>query len=391
MKGNRRLVLIFSVISVFVFLFSQCVDSVKKATVAENAVAGSKTCIQCHKNVYESYLKNPHFSTTSPITEDSHLPQGGNTNVYNYDKHIKVAVEKRDSGLYQVVYLDGKEKLVKRFDVVFGSGQKAFTYATWKRNSLYQLPLSFFKSQNSWANSPGFSGDRPNFGRIIESRCLECHSSFVDHKAVKSGGLTVSDELVKSSLVYGINCERCHGPAGKHVEFHIENPKEKEAKFITLYKSLSRKQKVDACGVCHSGNDAEKLKPTFSFKPGDDLNQYYGHFSESFDESALDVHGKQNQMLSGSKCFIKSESLDCSTCHSTHDQNKVGLTAYSKKCISCHSTIKHTEKTLANAMVKTNCIDCHMPLKPSKLISFKEAGQSNVSPYMLRSHRIAVY
>jgi hypothetical protein len=170
----------------------------------------------------------------------------------------------------------------------------------------------------------------------------------------------------------------------------LKNPDEKEAKFMVLYKTLTRKQRVDACGICHSGNDAELLKSTFSFKPGEDIKQYYAHVS-SVQESQLDVHGQQNQMLEGSKCFTKSNSLECSTCHSPHDQNKGSLTLYSKKCVSCHATIKHTRKTLENAMVKTNCIDCHMPLKPSKAISFQQAGMSEVSPYMLRSHRIAIY
>nr|WP_068886494.1 multiheme c-type cytochrome [Pedobacter panaciterrae] len=390
MKRKGRLLLVFSVIAVLVVLFSQCMDTSKSAKATETTIAGAKTCVQCHKDISNAYLKNVHYAASAPIESNNQINLGADY-VYEYDENLKVAIEKRDSGTFQVVYFKGKEELAKRFDIAIGAGKNAYTYASWRGDILSQLPLSFFKQINGWANSPGFRTSAPDFGRIIESRCLECHSSFIESKNKNTNSLVVSREMLKSSLVYGIDCERCHGPAGKHVEFHLKNPDEKEAKFMVLYKTLTRKQRVDACGVCHSGNDAELLKSTFSFKPGDDLKQYYAHLSPSSEESQLDVHGQQNLMLEGSKCFTKSNSLECSTCHSPHDQIKGSLTLYSKKCISCHSSIKHTEKTLANAMVKTNCIDCHMPLKPSKVISFQQAGQSEVSPYMLRSHRIAVY
>ena len=388
MKRKGRLFLVLSIIAVLVILFSQCMDASKmKAT--ETNIAGAKTCVQCHKDISNSYLNNAHFAASTPIENNNQINLGTDY-VYEYDKNLKVAIEKRDSGTFQVVYFNGHEKLARRFDIAIGSGKNAYTYASWRGNILSQLPLSFFKQINGWANSPGMRTSSPDFGRIIDSRCLECHSSFIESKKESNGSLIVSHEMLKSSLVYGIDCERCHGPAGKHVEFHLKNPDKKDAKFIALYKTLTRKQRVDACGVCHSGNDAELLKSTFSFKPGEDIKEYYAHISSS-QESQPDVHGQQNQMLEGSKCFTKSNSLECSTCHSPHDQNKGSLTLYSKKCISCHSTIEHTQKTLESAMVKTNCIDCHMPLKPSKVISFQQAGKSEVSPYMLRSHRIAIY
>jgi len=389
MKRKGRLLLVFSTIAILVILFSQCMDTSKNMKATETSIAGAKTCVQCHKDISNSYLNDAHYAASSPV-ENSNQIKLGTDYVYEYDKNLKVAIEKRDSGTYQVVYFNGKEDLAKRFDIAIGAGKNAYTYASWRGNILRQLPLSFFNQINGWANSPGLRTSSPDFGRIIDSRCLECHSSFIESNKANNSSLIVSHEMLKSSLVYGIDCERCHGPAGKHVEFHLKNPDEKEAKFMVLYKTLTRKQRVDACGICHSGNDAELLKSTFSFKPGEDIKQYYAHVS-SAQESQLDVHGQQNQMLEGSKCFTKSNSLECSTCHSPHDQNKGSLTLYSKKCISCHATIKHTQKTLENAMVKTNCIDCHMPLKPSKAISFQQAGMSDVSPYMLRSHRIAIY
>jgi hypothetical protein len=201
----------------------------------------------------------------------------------------------------------------------------------------------------------------------------------------------MEDKLNGKSLVYGIDCERCHGPAAQHVEFHLDNPKEKVARYVQRYQSLSRQQKLDACGVCHSGADQYELKSTFGFKPGERLTDYHSKPTAGYQEGKPDVHGNQIQMLELSQCFIQSKSLECGTCHNPHERKNEGLTLYSKKCMSCHTVIKHSEKTLANAMVKTNCIDCHMPLQTSNVISFQEAGRKDVSPYKLHTHRIGVY
>ena len=89
--------------------------------------------------------------------------------------------------------------------------------------------------------------------------------------------------------------------------FHMENPEEKTAKFITFYKTLSRKQKMDACGVCHSGNTLVAQQSVFGFKPGDDLDDYYAQDFVGFGGGDPDVHGNQTAMLKGSNCYQKSE------------------------------------------------------------------------------------
>lgn len=394
MKGNKRLLLIFGLIAIMVVLFAQCMNNKKAAPATENTIAGAATCKQCHAEIADSYLQNPHQHTSHPIEGDE-LVNGPlpHSSVFAFNAHLKVIVEKRDSGMYQVAYLDGKEVAARRFDIAFGAGVKAYTYASWQGNELKQLPLSYFKAIQSWANSPGFPSDRVYFDRPIGVRCLECHSSFVNRKLVPNGPLSVKEELDGKTLVYGIDCERCHGPAGKHVEFHLDHPEVKTAKYIASYKTLTRQQKIDACAVCHSGNDWQVQQSTFSFKPGDNLKKYRAATVglSSNKEPVLDVHGNQSQLLEKSKCFIASKTMDCSSCHRTHENLKGNLTAYSQRCVSCHTSIKHSKITLSNAMVKTNCIDCHMPKQPSKLISFQLAGNNQLSSYLLRTHKIAIY
>src|SRR5690606_34482470 len=144
------------------------------------------------------------------------------------------------------------------------------------------------------------------FNRLIVSRCFECHSSYIEKQPLKSKSLKTVDEFKKESLILGIDCERCHGPAAKHADFHLNNPSQKDAHYITAVRGLSRQQKLDMCAVCHSGNQQKLQKSTFSFLPGDVLSDfYYPDFSRP-DISDFDVHGNQYQLLTASQCFIQS-------------------------------------------------------------------------------------
>ncbi|WP_256006963.1 cytochrome c3 family protein [Pedobacter deserti] len=391
MKGKGRLLMIFAVIAAFVIFFSQCVDAPKELKATENTLAGSESCKQCHQKIYNDYQHDFH-ARTSRAVRDTDLVEGPlPDSIYRFHKHLKIQVEKRSGGMYQVAYFDGEEAMARRFDVVIGSGKHAYTYGSWQGKMLLQLPLSYFRAINAWANSPGFPKDRVHFSRPIDQRCLECHSSFVEQAPATHQGIATVERFQPGSVVYGINCERCHGPAGRHVEFHRNDREEKKPHYITLYSSLTRKQRLDACGICHSGVDMQSLKTTFNFKPGDTLESYYAIAANQQGQASPDVHGNQVQMLAQSKCFTASDKLDCNTCHSPHESKKAGLTAYSRKCMSCHPSVEHSAKTLSNAMVKTNCIDCHMPLQKSRVISFQEAGKSDASPYKLHTHRIAIY
>jgi mono/diheme cytochrome c family protein len=392
-KGFKRILFILGTVAIITLILSRCMnvaDKIPPDVRGEN-YAGAATCIKCHKDVSQSFAHNAHGLTSKPVKVNELMKVfEPDSNSFIFNEHFKVKVEKRDSGIFQVLYVDGVERRAERFDIAFGSGEKAFTYGFWKGKKLQELPLSYFSVINNWANSPGFPSNIAYYDRVITNRCLECHSTYVKTNVTQISAYEKNEEMEKGSLLYGIDCERCHGPAKEHVVFHLENPEEKTAKFITIFKTLSRKQKIDACSVCHSGNTLTSIKSVFNFQPGDRLEDYYEQDFVSFSGTNPDVHGNQTTMLQGSNCYIKSD-MTCQSCHNTHESVKGNMAIYSQRCISCHQTQKHSETTLAKGVLKSNCIDCHMPKQASRLISFKQAGKDGLSPYMLRSHHIAVY
>ncbi len=395
MLRNRKLLwfIIFAV--PLLAIFSQCnIFSTKdKPDPRGPAYAGSATCIKCHRDIYSNYLHTAHFSTSQ--TADGHSVSGSfvkGTNEFAFNNNVKVVMEKRADGLYQVAYENGKVINRQRFDISIG-GVKAETYLYWKGNRLYQLPISYFKTLHKWTNSPGYDSTFADFSRLITVGCLECHASYIA-ASNKTADPHTNVDFDKNTMIAGIDCERCHGPAGDHVYYQTTHPEDKTAQHIITYASLTRTEKINMCTVCHSGSSGTMLRSTFGFKPNDNLTDYkIEDMFQTIDPAKLDVHANQGRLLMTSKCYINSN-MDCATCHNLHNNERGQLALYSQKCMSCHSTANHNfcpEATKLGAAIRSNCIDCHMPNKPSGVISVGAGGKGKISPYQVRDHHIAIY
>jgi hypothetical protein len=389
---NRKSLLLLAAIAVLVLVFARCMNGIEKTGPRGNMYADPESCRQCHKTIYDNYIKTAHYNTTRPSSAGHIMGSFSHgKNEYVYDSLTKIIMEQKDSGLYQSLYVNGKFQEAHRFDISFGV-KHAQTFLYWEGSKTFELPVSYYTSVNSWASSPGFPGTEPKFSRFVGKNCFECHSSFVDSK-ISEASMQFEENLERNSVVYGIDCQRCHGPAINHVNYHQAYPEVKEAKYIVTSRSLSRQQELDACAVCHSGNDKQKEISTFKFRMGDTLVNFFLPWgSRHKANSEFDVHGNQSQLLAQSKCFLSSTTLNCGTCHNAHTDAINDLAVYSGKCSSCHANPDHhTLNAEEKARLTGNCIDCHMPEQPSQAITFQLAGNPVRSAYRLRTHRIAIY
>jgi hypothetical protein len=387
----KKKLLLFAVFLVpLITIFSQCINLKKDEDPRGNTYIGSVSCIKCHKNISNSYLHTAHFVASQPASaqtiQGSFAPD---SNEFEFSPHMKVLMTKTDSGFYQTSYVNGKAEQSRRFDISFG-GIKGQTYAYWLTNEIFQLPISYVTNVHKWINSPGYASNTVVFERVIGAQCLGCHASYVKQAPPDLPGFYTSAEGFEAkSLIYSIDCERCHGPAAAHVKFHTDNPDVKNAGFISKFKSLTREQKINMCAVCHSGANNHMLKPSFSFKPGDTLAKYMrlAPANAAVNYKVIDVHGNQTGLLKSSKCFISSN-MDCSTCHNTHVNERENVVLYAARCLTCHSK-QTTQCKLSNqlspAILIDKCIACHMPVFSSKLII---AGQSGA---LVHTHHIAIY
>jgi len=252
-------------ICLLVLAASRCMD--KKATSADprgGAYAGAAKCGNCHKNIHASFLSTAHNKSSSPADRQSIK---GNfqppSNVYFYRPDVKVVLEQRDSGLFQVAYMNAIEKRASRFDITVGSGRKAQTYLYWDGPKIFQLPVSWSVVSNAWVNSPNYPPHQVRFDRNIPIGCFECHSSYIKVISTDTAGTRIIDNF-DNKLVYGIDCERCHGPAARHVDFHETHPGQKIAMYMVRYSSLSLQQK-NRYVRCMSFRYTSNIKVRFLF------------------------------------------------------------------------------------------------------------------------------
>ncbi len=393
----KKTVIITCLCATLVICFNlNCKDRNHIGDSRRSLYAGSTACINCHSNIYNSYLHTAHHIAS--LQANSNTVKGSFANGFNsftVSDSQKVVMEKLDSGLFQTYYLNGKIKKRYRFDIVLG-GVKGESYLYWQGNELYQLPLSSFGQQHIWSTSPGYLFNFLNYGRSrsIGKQCLECHASYIDDLPGKSAELAAGEQFDKNTLVYSIDCERCHGPAKQHVYFQTHNPEVTTPRFITTYSSLNRTQKIRMCAICHSGISTSLLRSTFEFLPGDSFAKFkVPEWYQSIDTNHLDVHGKQVQLVESSQCFINSQ-MDCATCHDTHVNSRGNEKLYAQKCLQCHNTSDHVSCKMLNKIPVTalnaNCIGCHMPALPSKGISVQLADRTSI-PFFVHTHHIATY
>jgi hypothetical protein len=402
-KYNRSYFVIFMLV-LSVFLLTKCIndesrekgdhkdvtneDSLAKVSLKE--FAGSASCANCHQDIYEKHLHTAHFLTSKPAEEKyirGSFDPGKNR--FYFNRSVVVAMEKRDSGFYQVEYFREKEKKTRRFDIVVGSGTMGQSFLNWRKNYLFQLPITYFTAANQWSNSPGFP-DKVVFNRVITSRCLECHTTYAPSISAAGQGPEAFD---RNKLILGVDCEKCHGPAVQHIQFHTQNTKASAGKYIINPAKLSRQQNLDLCALCHGGL-LQKTKPSFSFSAGDHLSDYFIVDTSAPNPAHIDVHGNQYGLLRASKCYIKSTTLTCNSCHNTHENERGKAKIFSQRCMNCHKE-EHgnfcTFKDQVGKAITKNCIDCHMPLKPSRIIAVFLPDSTSPTAALIRSHYISVY
>ena len=380
---------------------SSSYTEIEPIMVHENGMAyvSMNECASCHADIVEKHLRTSHFNTSglSDFSKQLDLFVEGVNEVQLADQSVGKFVY--DKGVArQRWYERGATDpiLDEPMEITIGSGHRGQSFLFWNEQSLYQHQGSLINARDQWINSPGYPsrmiGKRPIF-----SRCLECHATYT--KQEHSALARPSNTYVNQEVLFGMQCQVCHGAAIEHVRHHRQHPEEIEAQYILKYSDLTQKQRIDACALCHSGTRAAKWDPearnfipAFSFQVGDDLDAFFE--PDKIDEKALeaaDIHANQVKLLMSSKCFQQSEGMDCATCHDPHSFERANYRKFSAKCISCHNSPKHSEATLTATDANfEDCASCHMPFNESKAMQL-ELDVNELTPVRIRNHLIAIY
>ena len=362
----------------FVVVLASCSrNEAVKPTVAKNEYVDSATCAECHADIAHSF-SNTGMARSFRSPDAASIP---NPQPYFHPKSATwYQIVNRDGGWYQrwwQIGLEGRQESAgeSKIDYVMGSGNHVRTYLhRTARGTLIELPLAWYAEKGgSWALNPGLDTSDPPIGRKIGYDCMFCHNSY---PAIPAGHDDAGAEPVftTAQMPQGIDCQRCHGPGGNHIQAVKDGGKAADIRGAIVNPSrLGKERAMEVCMQCHLETTSAPLpgvarrfdRGPFSFRPGEPLSAFqlsFDHAPGSGREGKFEIVNSAYR-LRQSKCFLESNGkLGCTTCHDPHDirHGQPAVDGYNKVCEGCHDPAKVLAQVKAHPS-GGNCVGCHMP------------------------------
>ncbi len=341
---------------------------------------GATACQECHNEIHDSFVSTRHALTLREVNDETingDFSESGNR-LQTSDPNVHFDMIRRDDGYYQQAHFyDWQFEVPMQW--IVGSSKMAQTYLYWHGSGLYQHNVTHLTEENVWINSPGYIDGDAAYARFVPDRCLDCHATYFEMRKPPN-------HYTPNSLIPGVTCERCHGPGQSHVEYHRQHPEENTPRDIINPKSLDRTQQLEVCGQCHAGV-SQLSGRALRFRPGDKLADFYHPAPESSTEENSVHTSNQLTRLAESECYRQSE-MTCSDCHNPHEVESGEMRLLSDRCLTCHQIEACGLHDEVKFDLSENCIDCHMPVRPTKELRLRSIEGDIFPP--LRDHKIRV-
>ena len=343
---------------------------------------GDEECAACHAEIYNSYTRTGMGRSFYP-SKDVHVIEDYSSPIEIYDKqkdyfytaalidgeHVQIEYRLDDSG-------NRTHELTRKADHIIGSGNHNRSYLSETNGFVTQLPLTWYEDKKKWDLSPGYHSTNMRFSRPIVEECMHCHNSF-------TSVTTASIDRFDSDLPQGIGCERCHGPGDLHIQQRIENVPiaGNVDKSIVNPKHLLFQEQIDVCQQCHLQGEVSVFRDGYrstDFRPGMQLATIKSIFMDTRQDHSQFSIASHAERLADSKCFKKSKTMTCITCHDPHvSVYEVNDAYFNNTCYECHSN-----NSLSSNIHETNdnCVKCHMV----------QGGTSDIPHVNFTDHKIQI-
>lgn len=296
-----------------------------------SAASGDSVCAACHATESLHFRETPMAGALHTVADCDILKQHPDLQFQEGPYHSRIVRQGDTSTL--TVTGEGDSITVPLL-WAFGQGRAGQTYVFQYGGSFYESRASFYNALGTLDLTMGALNAKPHtiaeaVGRRMDSLgerdCFGCHSN---------GGVS-QGKLHMDTMVPGVGCQSCHGPAEKHIEA-VRAGDAAAAKMRHLA-DLSADDAAELCGQCH---------------------RTWSQISISGPHGVNNVRF-QPYRLTNSKCYDASDRrIRCTACHDPHGVLQTKLSSYDAKCAACHSTALHTKVC---RVAKANCAGCHMP------------------------------
>jgi photosynthetic reaction center cytochrome c subunit len=269
----------------------------------------------------------------------------------------KITMYSTPTGYWQR-WQNGGDQSEYRIDWVVGSGNHASGYLVEIGGHLFQSPIAYYKSRQSYDLAPGYENQPdPDFTRPIREECVLCHSGTALHV---SGTLNEYRSPVFPAAAEAITCERCHGPAEKH----LNDPRSGN---IVNPAKLEPAARDSVCEQCHLFGVARVPNPRRNlsdFVPGQRAEDVFTTYRDANASGAFKVISHVEQLALSACARNSNGRLWCGTCHDPHNKPLQPVAYYRAVCLTCHAA--KFPAAAAHPAKDSDCLSCHMPRRDAK-------------------------
>ena len=340
-----------------------------------NDFVGSQACAECHQSIVDAYQSHPMAHSLAEVHQAKPIESYQTDNEFQPAGPRKYVVEKLENKFIHHEIMSDEQGVIYDQPVevhyALGSGIRGRSYLIKNGPMMTTSPITWYSGKQRWDLSPGYNPKfHPRFSRMVGDGCLMCHA-----------GRTASDRDKPDTyhtppfLEHAIGCERCHGPAGRHVAHHRAESEDRPADVIVNPSDLEIAQREAICNQCHLAGEHRILRygrSNHDFRPGDRLEDIWTVFvtKHSENDGGATRAVSQVEQMRSSRCYQASEGrLGCTSCHDPHGTPRPQQKAvfYKQRCFSCHD-----DTSCAAPLAEQNrppasgsCIACHLPRLPA--------------------------
>lgn len=325
-----------------------------RAAAMGGPYAGSHACAVCHPGESAHHGGSGHSRTLRPAATSPLARRLAGRTVPDPERPGVTWSYSLDGGVFRTERRDPAAGALRRFDIdyVVGSGHHAATFVTLTDPHLpaaLEHRMTLFTAPETVEVTPGQRSDDPlegttDHGRELTprttQRCFGCHATPVLEAESRAPGQAPLAPV--APLVPDVTCERCHGPALRHVEAARAGRTDLSMPFGE--RRWTAGTQLGLCGQCHrhpARFPAERIRP-------DDR----------------ELARFQPIGLMQSRCYKESQGrFTCLTCHDPHARTSSDRAAYIQVCRSCHDPLPARPAAGRPCPVdpRERCLDCHMP------------------------------
>jgi hypothetical protein len=397
--------------------------------VRRDGYVSSGACKACHPANYASWYATWHRTMTQTVRPDTlmapvedivHRLRGKRYRLYRRDDQMWAEIPAGQHGTEQSASV--------QVPIVMSTGShhmQVYWYAAGRGRVLGQYPLIYVKEAKRWIpRTAGFL--MPPTASVSEetgrwnATCVKCHTTHGRPRTVALVSDATGGHVDSDAVEFGIACEACHGPGGRHAKDNRSIVRRYAAHLgvrsddtMVNPRKLPAERSAQVCGQCHSvsaakdphiGRRIQHEGPLFRpgaeltdtrriVRPKDSLDDPWiadrvernPEFLRArfWSDGIVRVAGREYNGLVESPCYRHGDEsrgvLTCLSCHRLHkdeddprpardwanDLLDVGMRG-NGACLQCHDELSDATALVAHThhdgeSSGSVCYNCHMP------------------------------